>query len=145
VHLCLGLSRYTAPFARLGNLRSAGITDLRYGNVLDEDWKGLGRFEHSGDLRHPVPLPKGVSCYAIAANAGKEGGDLFGDGMVPVSSALGRHENPRLTLSFALSRQWVGYGMNHWEMLSQPAVYAQIRRWMASPRKPSQRHVAAGA
>ena len=145
VHLCLGLSPYTAPFARLANLRSAGITDLRYGNVLDEDWQGLDRFEHSGDLRHPVPLPEGVRCYAIAANVGKKGGDLFGDGMVPVSSALGRHEDPKLTLSFALSRQWVGYGMNHWEMLRQPAVYAQIRRWMASPGKPSQRHVATGA
>jgi len=141
VNLCLGLSPYTAPFARLGQLRSAGITDLRYGNVLDEDWQGFDRFEHSGDLRHPVPLPEAVRCYAIAANVGKKGGDLFGDGMVPVSSALGRHEDPGLTLSFAPSRKWVGYGMNHWEMLSQPAVYAQIRGWMASPRKPPKGHV----
>ncbi len=142
MNLCLGLSPYTAPFARLGKLRSAGITDLRYGNVLDEDWQGSDRFEQTGDLRHPVPLPEGVRCYAIAANIGKRANDLFGDGMVPVDSALGRHENPGMTLSFAPSRQWVGYGMNHWEMLSQPAVYAHIRRWLAVPRrKPSKRHV----
>jgi hypothetical protein len=139
VNVCLGLSPYTAPFARLGKLRSAGITDLRYGNLLDDDWQGFDRFEHAGDLRHPVPLPEGVSCYAIAANVGKKAGDLFGDGMVPVSSALGRHEDPGLTLSFAPSRQWVGYGMNHWELLSRPAVYEHIRRWIASPRKPSRR------
>ena len=139
VNVCLGLSPYTAPFARLGKLRSAGITDLRYGNLLDEDWQGLDRFEHAGDLRHPVPLPKGVCCYAVAANVGKKAGDLFGDGMVPVNSALGRHEDPALTLAFAPSRQWVGYGVNHWELLSQPAVYKQIRRWIASPRKPSRR------
>lgn len=139
VNVCLGLSPYTAPFARLGKLRSAGITDLRYGNLLDEDWQGFDRFEHVGDLRRPVPLPEGVGCYAIAANVGKKAGDLFGDGMVPVNSALGRHEDPRLTLSFAPSRQWVGYGMNHWDLLSQPAVYKQIRRWIASPRKPSRR------
>lgn len=36
----LGRSAYTAPFARLGKIRSAGITDLRYGNLLDEDWGG---------------------------------------------------------------------------------------------------------
>jgi PGAP1-like protein len=137
VNFCLGLSPYTAPFARLARLRSAGITDLRYGNLLDEDWQGLDRFEQTGDPRHQVPLPQGVGCYTIAANVGKKADDLFGDGMVPVNSALGRHENPALTLSFAPTRQWVGYGMNHWEMLSQPAVYAQVRRWIASPRKAS--------
>ena len=139
VNVCLGLNPYTAPFARLAKLRSAGITDLRYGNLLDEDWQGFDRFEHAGDLRHPVPLPEGVSCYAIAANVGKKAGDLFGDGMVPVDSALGRHEDPGLTLAFAPSRQWVGYGMNHLELLSRPSVYEQIRRWIASPRKPSRR------
>jgi len=139
VNVCLGLSPYTAPFARLGELRSAGITDLRYGNLLDEDWQGFDRFEHAGDLRHPVPLPEAVRCYSIAANVGKKAGDLFGDGMVPLNSALGRHEDPRLTLSFAPSRQWVGYGMNHWDLLSQHAVYEQIRRWIASPRKPFRR------
>lgn len=145
VNLCLGLSPYTAPFARLGKLRSAGITDLRFGNVLDEDWQGFDRFEHAGDLRHPVPLPEGVRCYAIAANIGKKAGGLFGDGMVPVNSALGRHGDPGRTLSFAPSRQWVACGMNHWGMLSQPAVYARIKRWLASPRRRSKRHAAVGA
>ena len=136
VNLCLGVSPYTTPFARLGKLRSAGITDLRYGNVLDEDWQGVDRFVHAGDLRHPVALPEGVRCYAIAANIGKKTDGLFGDGMVPLDSALGRHKEPGLTLSFAPSRKWVGYGMNHWEMLNHPAVYAQIRRWIASQQTP---------
>jgi hypothetical protein len=131
--VCLGLSPYTAPFARLARIRSAGITDLRYGNLLDEDWQGFDRFEHAQDLRHPVPLPEGVRCYAIAANVGKNAGDLLGDGIVPVNSALGRHEDPGLTLSFA--RQWVAYGMNHWDLLSRPTVYEQIRHWIAAPRQ----------
>jgi len=113
VHVCLGLSPYTAPFARLAKLRSAGITDLRYGNVLDEDWQGSDRFEHAVDLRHPVPLPERIRCYAIAANVGKKSCDLLGDGMVPVASALGRDKDPGRTLSFGPSRQWVGFGMNH--------------------------------
>jgi pimeloyl-ACP methyl ester carboxylesterase len=128
----LSLNPYTAPFARLGKLRSAGITDLRYGNLLDEDWQGRDRFDHAGDLRHPVPLPEGVRCYAIAANIGKQSGELIGDGMVSVSSALGRHEDHALTLSFARSRRWVGYGMNHWDLLTKPAVYEQISGWLAS-------------
>ena len=144
VHLCLGLSPYTAPFTGLSKLRSAGITDLRYGNLLDEDWEGLDRFEHQGDLRHPVPLPERVRSYAIAANIG-DANNLLGDGMVSINSALGRHENPALTLSFAPSRQWVANNANHWKVLSQPAVYARIKYWMASPRKASPKSRTANA
>ena len=138
MNIMLGLSPYSEPFARLGKFRSAGITDLRYGNLLDEDWEGIDRFEHSGDLRHAVPLPKGIRCYTIAATTGTKvgdlGGELLGDGLVPLNSALGRHKDPRMTVSFAKSRQWVGYGMNHWDLLSHPAVYEQIRNWLVSER-----------
>lgn len=48
-------------------------------------------------------------------------------------AALGRHEDPQLTLSFAPSRQWVGYAMNHWNLLNRPTVYKQIKRWLESP------------
>jgi hypothetical protein len=134
--ILLGLSPYSAPLARLIKVRSAGITDLRYGNLLEEDWQGIDRFEHSGDLRHPVPLPKGVRCYTIAATTGKKVDNLshefLGDGLVSLNSALGRHKDPTLNLSFANSRQWVGYGMNHWDLLSHPTVYEQIRGWLAS-------------
>jgi len=134
----LGLSPYSAPLARLVKIRSAGITDLRYGNLLDEDWQGIDRFEHSGDRRHPVPLPKGVRCYTIAATTVKKVDNLshefLGDGLVPLNSALGRHQDPGLSLSFAKSRQWVGYDMNHWDLLSHAAVYQQMRRWLASER-----------
>jgi hypothetical protein len=130
IDVSLGLSPYTAPFARLGKLRSAGITDLRYGNLLDEDWQGVDRFEHTGDLRHPVPLPEAVRCYAVAAKIGKKAGGVIGDGMVSVDSALGRHEDDARTLSFAPSRQWVGYGMTHWDLLSRGAVYERIRGWL---------------
>jgi len=56
---------------------------------------------------------------------------LLGDGLVQMSSALGRHQESSLTLSFPEERQWVGYGMNHMELLSHPEVYEQIRRWLA--------------
>jgi pimeloyl-ACP methyl ester carboxylesterase len=136
VDVILGTSAYTAPFARLGKIRSAGVTDLRHGSLLDEDWEGRDRFADSRDLRQPVPLPDRVKCYAIAATTGKRAGDLsdrlLGDGLVPVSSALGRHADPRLTLSFPESRQWIGYGMNHLDLLNHPEVYAAVRRWLAS-------------
>ncbi|RKG69806.1 alpha/beta hydrolase, partial [Corallococcus exercitus] len=44
VDVLLEVSPYSAPFARLGRIRSAGVTDLRFGNVLDAHWEGRERF-----------------------------------------------------------------------------------------------------
>jgi len=130
VDMLLGTSRYTAPLARLGKIRSAGITDLRYGNLVDQDWKGRDRFDRTGDIRTAVPLPDGVQCFTIAASTSKRTGN-FGDGLVPVASALGRHKDSGLALSFPESREWIGYGMNHLDLLSRPDVYARISQWLA--------------
>ena len=40
------------------------------------------------------------------------GGKPWTDGLVPVESALGRHQDPELTLDFPPDRQWVGLGLN---------------------------------
>jgi hypothetical protein len=137
IDLLLGVSPYSAAFARLGQIRSAGITDLRYGNLLEEDWSRHDRFAHVGDQRQRVPLPRGVRVYAMAATTGAMPGDLndqlLGDGLVPVSSALGRHPDARLALALPEERQWVGYAMNHLDLLDRPEVYAQLRRWLSAP------------
>ncbi|MBT9594737.1 MAG: alpha/beta hydrolase [Vitreoscilla sp.] len=135
IDILLGAAPYAAPFARLGKLRSAGITDLRHGNLLDEDWVGRDRFARGTDRRQPVPLPETVRCLAIAATTGEERGDLkdrlLGDGLVPLDSALGRHPDPARALAFAEDRQWVGHGINHMALLSHPEVAAQLLRWVA--------------
>ncbi len=133
VDLLLGISRYSAPLARLGKIRSAGVTDMRFGNVLDEHWEGRDRFAHAHDVRTPLPLPAGVQCYAIAAT--KEhatGGKRQGDGLVPVDSALGRHAKPELTLGFPEAHQWIARGMDHLDLLGRAEVYATIRSWLSS-------------
>ena len=133
IDILLQISRYSAPFSRLGKIRSCGITDLRYGNLLDDDWKGRDRFDFSGDQRIPVPLPEGVQCYSIAATTGKKtsrlADHLIGDGLVTVNSALGRHKNAAFNLSFPETRQWVGRNMNHLDLLNHPEVYEMIKKW----------------
>jgi pimeloyl-ACP methyl ester carboxylesterase len=115
------LSPYVAPFTRLGKSRSAGITDLRYGSITD-------------DQKEFVPLPQHVDCYALAATLGKRRGRvaerLVGDGLVPLDSALGRHKDAARTLTLPEDRQWVGYEMGHLELLGRPEVYAQLRVWL---------------
>ena len=130
INVGLGLSRYSAPLARIGSIRSAGITDLRYGYVLDDDWRGSDRFRNSPDHRQPVPLPKRVRCCTVAASIGRN--QAIGDGLVSVDSALGRHQDPALTLAFAARNQWIGHGLNHWDLLDHPAVYKRMRSWLAS-------------
>ena len=135
VDAVLGAAPYAAPFARLGKIRSAGITDLRHGNVLDEHWEGRDRFARAHDIPRFVPLPDGVDCYAMAATTGKKRGDLrdrlLGDGLVPVSSALGLREGSRRSLRIPKSRQWIGYGMSHLDLLGRTEVSDRLVRWFA--------------
>jgi hypothetical protein len=132
--LLLAGGRYTAPFTRLGRIRSAGVTDLRHGNLLDTDWEGHDRFALRADLRRPVPLPDQIRFYAIAATAAREPGDpydrVLGDGLVPVASALGLHEDPGLALRMPESRKWIGRAMNHFDLLNSQDVYDRIRSWL---------------
>jgi hypothetical protein len=115
-------------------LRSAGITDLRYGNVLDDDWRDRDRFARMGDQRGPAPLPTDVACYAVAARLGRGSFDaralVLGDGLVPVDSALGRHREPERALDFPESRCFVGHDMSHFDLLDRAEVYARLRAWL---------------
>jgi hypothetical protein len=126
---------YTAPFARLGRLRSSGIADLRHGYLRDEDWQGRDRITRDSVLRAPLALPADVPCFAIAATLGRARAPLrerlIGDGLVPVPSALGQHRDRRFALTFPASHQRIVYGANHLDLLNRDAVYHQIRRWLA--------------
>jgi pimeloyl-ACP methyl ester carboxylesterase len=132
VDAALGSSRCTAPFAALGQLRSAGITDLRHGQVVDA--QGSERFAHRNDRRRPLPLPAGVACFAIAATTAEQrspvADHLTGDGLVPVRSALGEHAQGLHTLAFPVSRQWIAYRTNHMELLGSEAVARKMIGWL---------------
>jgi len=131
LHLALGVSRYSAPLARLGRLRSAGVTDLRHGSLLDEDWLGCDRFA-PGRRPRPVPLPTGVRCHAVAGALvdGAPGVQLLGDGLVSIDSALGRHPDPARDLAFPEERRFVARGVGHLDLLCDAAVYGAIGGWL---------------
>lgn len=131
----IALSPYTAPLARLGLIRSAGIKDLRHGYVRDEDWQ-----VHAPRGIHPsLPLPADVRCYAIAASkqapaAAGTPARVRGDGIVPVSSALGRHRDPARDLALPATRQWIAFDSGHFDLLSSTDVCARIQGWLAEGR-----------
>ena len=124
VDFLIGISPYTAPFARLGKVRSVGIKDLRHGSVRDDG--------------EPAALPAGVRCYAIAASRQQRpsasGTRTRGDGLVPVSSALGLHRDALLDLAIPEARRRVIYGTGHLDLLNSAEAYSLVRRWLRRAR-----------
>jgi pimeloyl-ACP methyl ester carboxylesterase len=134
VDMLFGISPYVAPFSRLGKARSAGITDLRFGNLQPADWQGRDRHSQRHDDRRPTPLPKGVDAFIVAASKATKVGGLhsrvIGDGLVPLASALGEHREPRHALKLPPHRARIVTSADHWDLLSREDVYAQLRAWL---------------
>jgi pimeloyl-ACP methyl ester carboxylesterase len=130
VDLPLGAAPYAAPLARIGKIRSAGIRDLRHGEIVLG-----GKNESETHGRTPASLPDTARCFAIAGCLGPPGrslkGPLLGDGLVPVASALGQHRDPALRLAFHNERQAVVHETGHLELLSSTKVTAILTRWLA--------------
>jgi pimeloyl-ACP methyl ester carboxylesterase len=106
----LGRVPETRPFARPVDARSAGIKDLRDGTCVEDDVD-----------------PTAKLCF-IAATVGREPlGTLVGDLIVRVPSASGA--GCRRRIAFADGRRIDG--LNHIDLLNHPAVYEQIRAWLA--------------
>jgi len=135
VDTLLELSPYVAPFARLGKARSAGITDLRFGNVRHEDRGGRHRHEQKHDDRLPTPLPTGVDVYCVAATTAEHPRGvrhaLIGDGLVTVASAWGEHRERRLALAVPASHRLLVTKAGHLDLLSRDEVAQALRHWLA--------------
>ena len=135
----LGSNLVTKPFAAIGQIRSSGITDLRYGHVLESSWlvdgKEVDRFARSPDSREPLPLPAGVNCFTVAATTSSEASPLkdalIGDGLVPLRSALGQHDEAPHCLNFLPGNQWTAYATGHMALLSRPEVGTQVLKWLS--------------
>lgn len=125
---------YAKPFARLGKTRSAGVTDLRYGNLVDEDWINKDRFKLQKDKRQNIPLPENIDSYSIAASKGKKVSSLstkiMGDNMVEVNSALGIHRKTSKNLNFKKQNTFILFENTHVDLLSNHKVYLKLKEWL---------------
>ena len=138
IDVLLGVTPYSAPFKKLVELRSSGITDLRFGHVLDSDWQDQDRFksktkQEQADREH-LPLPESVACFTVAATLAAKrsllADRLIGDGLVPLNSALGVHSDPTRSLVFAKSSQLIVYRTSHMALLGSSEVSEQLLTWL---------------
>jgi pimeloyl-ACP methyl ester carboxylesterase len=128
----LGALPWTRPFMRLGNLRSDGIRDLRFGHLVESDWRGRApdepRRAHTG-----VGLAGDVDHLHVAAVRSEKGGSGgLGDGLVPVESALALNLHPEAAVRRELLR-----GMGHLALLADERVYDALRRWIEGAPAPA--------
>ncbi|MEW6368710.1 MAG: alpha/beta hydrolase [Acidobacteriota bacterium] len=131
----LAWAPYTRALSLLGMARSAGVKDLRHGNLLDEDWQARDPDTSVGDHRRPVPLLPGVRHCMAAATLEQPGSTntvsaMLGDMLVRVPSATGLCSDPARCLDVPPEQRRVFMGMGHFEMLRHPEVYAQVERWL---------------
>ena len=133
----LGVSRYTAAFARLGKIRSAGITDLRYGSLLDEDWEDRDRFAHARDIRRvrAAARRRAVLCHRRCDRDGRKRAQCAAPRRRTralaqrARPARGPGPEPVVPGVTAVDR------LRHepLDLLDRREVYEQIRQWLAGP------------
>lgn len=131
----LGHFRLGRMIGYLGNIRSDGILDLRYGSVRDDDWEhNEARIGLMDDNRKPAPMPSHINTFLVAGTIEFEHRDnkalkVIGDYLVSVKSALGEHPNPRFQLKLPDSHKAIFYGLNHFDIHYHPLVAEQIAHW----------------
>lgn len=127
-------SPYTNPLSRLGGLRSAGIRDLRFGNLLHSDWQGVENPEQPDDLRTPVALPQHIQWLLLAGTRSEfltdNPLDAKHDLLVTVASAWAQADNADFTLQGDNINRVLLSATDHMRLMWSCEVYDEINAWL---------------
>jgi len=134
----LRVSPYTAPFMRLGNIRSMGIQDLRHGCIVEADWAARTSTDDIDDYRALPPLHTHIAHTLVAATrspiAPPDHADALDDYLVPVDSALGIGTASNNTLQAPRLQRHTLSDSHHLHMLSGKAYQRIIHDALRTPR-----------
>ncbi len=130
----LNVSDLTRPIANIVNGRSDGIKDLRFGYLVEEDWRGRDADALLEDNRHDIPFLDSAAHYFVAATVTESPSDplgfILGDMLVRFPSAMGRGVQQATRVSFRVPNTSHLGTTTHLRLLNHPAVYDQIRFWL---------------
>jgi hypothetical protein len=131
------------PYMRLAadvaNLRSAGIKDLRYGYVQEEDWHGMEPDAFLANTKHSssAALLDWVTYHIVTGTVTKNPQHpisvILGDALVRKDSAVGRSSNQEHDLGIAPEQIREFAGVGHTRLTRDPKVYPQIKEWIEMP------------
>ncbi|GAB4186218.1 MAG: permease [Wenzhouxiangellaceae bacterium] len=119
----LEISRYSAPFARLGRIRSAGISDLGHGRLRPDVQ------ENSSQWPQAVPIHNIAGLLHDPAR--KTLSETLGDGLVPLPSALNQPSNRKRCDEPVAGHQYIAGNTGHLSLLTSPQVREVIRQWLS--------------
>ncbi|MFW6067592.1 MAG: esterase/lipase family protein [Myxococcota bacterium] len=148
---CLGSPHHGAPLERASNMlasvlswfdtaatqvpakllraRSAGIKDLRFGNIVEEDWRDHDP-DGLDDHRTDACMVESVAYYfisgCITSSPEHPLGELLGDVLVSLPSAAGHHHQPLRRIPFHGGETLAG--VHHMALVNHPRVYETLRR-----------------
>jgi pimeloyl-ACP methyl ester carboxylesterase len=108
--------------------RSAGVRDLRFGNLVEQDWLDCDPDELMSSRRVPIPWLASARHHRIVGEALAGVGGL-GDGMVRPASAAGCAYGSQPGAPDAADVQ-VMPGLAHLALARHPAVFEHIERWV---------------
>ncbi|MEZ5185736.1 MAG: hypothetical protein R2720_08325 [Candidatus Nanopelagicales bacterium] len=113
------------PIGRILANRSVGIKDLRFGSLVEEDWRGRDIDAFLEDRCAEVPFLPHVTYFWVAATLTRDTqhpfGRLMGDGMVRYPSA-----------SAVTGEGLCIGGVNHLDLLNDDAVAEALSEWLTS-------------
>jgi pimeloyl-ACP methyl ester carboxylesterase len=119
----------TRAIATFLNARSDGTKDLRFGACLDEDWSEADPDEFLRDRCNEVPFVPHATYHFVAASVAPPLlGKVAGDHLVRSQSAAGRGRSRRIP--FEAEHGLTLTGLNHFDLLNHPLVYAKLRDWL---------------
>jgi hypothetical protein len=121
----------TRGIADFFELRSAGIRDLRFGYLRDDDWLDADADEWLADRSEPLAPVPGISYHfvsgSLASGARHPLGMLLGDVLVRRESATG----PRTPDGSPAGDSRHVEGASHFHLLNHPTVYEHVREWLS--------------
>lgn len=127
---------YTKKIGTILNLRSKGIKDLRFGNVIDEDWQGTNEDALLQNTRIDIPLYSGAEYFVISGTISKNPENIFsnwfGDSLVRKGSALGKSSDGKDILLIQPDNHREFPAISHIGLCHSLEVYQQILTWCRS-------------
>ena len=112
------------------NTRSAGVKDLRFGNLVDQDWLDYDPDELMSNRRVPIPWLATARHHRVVGQA-LAGAGTLGDGIVRPESAAGCARGFQPGAPDPTDVQMMP-GLNHFDLARHPAVYEHIERWVTA-------------
>jgi triacylglycerol lipase len=126
---------YTSLVADILNTRSAGIKDLRYGYVKDEDWQGQDPDDLLNNNKETVPLLDTAAHFVVTGTIHKDSNHVlsqwFGDALVRKNSATGQSRQEAHNLPFLPEHHKEFVRIHHVKLAHCWPVYEQIRDWIS--------------